>query len=233
MAVRTKILKKRWTEDENPKEKVKFLKGGEFLKGGAIPRISSPPPGGGDIPRNFAPRGRNCGGAKSWDTGIHDKRVRKILYLTVVRSQLAYSSQVWAPQTVNNILTIERLQRRAWKFIFSLPYKTSIISYKKRLATIGILPLCYWHKYLDMVDLHKCLRPINNSDNNISIKIPTRETRNTSSTKGILLFFDRSISRRSRAVGSSYFNIFGSVHAMKTEIPPFDSEIKDSTNSSL
>jgi uncharacterized membrane protein YjjP (DUF1212 family) len=29
------------------------------------------------------------------------------------------------------------------------------------------------------------------------------------------------------------FNIFGSVHAMKTEIPPFDSEIKDSTNSSL
>ena len=29
------------------------------------------------------------------------------------------------------------------------------------------------------------------------------------------------------------FNIFGSVHAMKTEIPPFDSKIKDSTNSSL
>jgi hypothetical protein len=29
------------------------------------------------------------------------------------------------------------------------------------------------------------------------------------------------------------FHIFGSVHAMKTEIPPFDSEIKDSTNSSL
>ena len=29
------------------------------------------------------------------------------------------------------------------------------------------------------------------------------------------------------------FHIFGSVHAMKTEIPPFDSEIKDLTNSSL
>jgi hypothetical protein len=29
------------------------------------------------------------------------------------------------------------------------------------------------------------------------------------------------------------FHIFGSVHAMKTEIPPFDSEIKDSINSSL
>jgi hypothetical protein len=87
--------------------------------------------------------------------------------------QLAYNSQVWAPQTVNNILTIERLQRRASKFIFSLPYKTSI-SYKKRSAAIGIIPLCYWREYLNMVYHYKCL--INNSDSNISIKIPTRET---------------------------------------------------------
>ena len=29
------------------------------------------------------------------------------------------------------------------------------------------------------------------------------------------------------------FHTFDSVHAMKTEIPPFDSEIKDSINSSL
>jgi hypothetical protein len=27
-----------WTEDENPKENVKFLKGANFLKGGEIPR---------------------------------------------------------------------------------------------------------------------------------------------------------------------------------------------------
>ena len=96
---------------------------------------------------------------------------------------------MWAPQTVDNILTIERLQRRESKFILSLPYKTPI-SYKKRLATIGIFPLCYWHEYLDMVYLHKCL--INNSDSNISIKIPTRETRNTSSTNGILLHATKS-----------------------------------------
>ena len=29
------------------------------------------------------------------------------------------------------------------------------------------------------------------------------------------------------------FHIFGSMHAMETEIPPFDSEIKDLTNSSV
>ncbi len=41
--------------------------------------------------------------------------VRKALYLTLVRSQLAYGSQVWAPQTVNNIQTVEHVQRRATK----------------------------------------------------------------------------------------------------------------------
>ena len=115
---------------------------------------------------------------------IHDLRIRKILYLTMVCSQLAYCSQVWAPQTINNILTIERLQRRASKFILSLPYQTSI-SYKERLITIGIIPVCYWHEYLDMVYLYRCI--INNSDSNISIKIPTRVTRNASSTNGVLL----------------------------------------------
>jgi hypothetical protein len=41
------------------------------------------------------------------------------------------------------------------------------------------------------------------------------------------LLIDISQSRRPREVDGSYFNIFGLVHAMKTEIPPFDSEIKD------
>jgi hypothetical protein len=73
---------------------------------------------------------------------IRQRQLRKVLYLTMVRSQLAYGSQVWAPQTVNNIMTVERVQRRATKFILSLPYKTDI-SYKERLITIGIIPICY------------------------------------------------------------------------------------------
>ena len=34
-------------------------------------------------------------------------------------------------------------------------------------------------------------------------------------------------SHLSREIDGEKFHIFGSVHAMKTEIPPFDSEIKD------
>jgi hypothetical protein len=52
------------TEDENPKEKVKFLKGGEFPKGGR------------EIPRNFAPRGRKCRGGKN--PGTPDHAIREI-----------------------------------------------------------------------------------------------------------------------------------------------------------
>ena len=57
---------------------------------------------------------------------ICTQSVRKALYLTMVRSQLAYGSQVWAPQTVGNIQTIERAQRWATKFI--LLYHTELIS---------------------------------------------------------------------------------------------------------
>jgi hypothetical protein len=76
------------------------------------------------------------------------------------------------------------VQRRAIKFILSLPYQTDI-SYQERLTTIGIIPICYWREYLDLVYLYKCI--ISNSDSNISLKIPTRETWSTNSTNGILL----------------------------------------------
>ena len=86
----------------------------------------------------------------------HDQRARKLLYLSLVRSNLAYCSQVWAPQAVNLILDIERIQRRATKFILSLPYR-SHVSYKQRLLKIGRLPLRYGHEFLDLVHVFKCL----------------------------------------------------------------------------
>ena len=70
-----------------------------------------------------------------------DQRARKLLYLSVVRSNLAYCSQVWASQAVNLILDTERIQRRATKFIRSLPYRSEV-SYKQRLLKTGLLPLC-------------------------------------------------------------------------------------------
>jgi hypothetical protein len=83
-----------------------------------------------------------------------DPKVRKTLCLTLVRSQLGYCSQVWAPQTTYDIQILERVQRRSTKFILSLPFQIDI-SYPKRLAKLNILPITYWHEYLDLVYLFK------------------------------------------------------------------------------
>ena len=113
---------------------------------------------------------------------IHDLRVRTALYSSLVRSNFAYCSQVWAPQTVSLILTMERVQRRATKFILSLPFRTEV-TYKDRLLKVGLLPVTYWLEYLDLVHLYKCLT--SDSDPYISIKTSRRVTRSTSN--GVLL----------------------------------------------
>ena len=115
---------------------------------------------------------------------INNIQVRKILYLSLVRSKLGYASQVWAPQTVTNIATMERVQRRATNFILSLPYRSDVL-YKDRLQSIGILPLCYWLEFLYLVYLYNCV--VNDSDTNISIRVSNRRTRNSNSDNGILL----------------------------------------------
>ena len=44
---------------------------------------------------------------------VKDPRVRKSMYVTLVRSRLAYCSQVWGPQSLKLICSVERIQRRA------------------------------------------------------------------------------------------------------------------------
>ena len=105
----------------------------------------------------------------------------------IVRSKLGYASQVWAPKTVTDILSIERVQRRATKFILSLPYRTAT-TYRERLLVIGILPVCYWHEFLDLVFLYKSIL---SNDVNVSIRTTTRTTRNADPVNGILLNVSR------------------------------------------
>ena len=75
---------------------------------------------------------------------IHDQRARKLLYLSLVRSNLAYCSQMWAPQAVNLILDFERIKRCATKFILPLPYRSELSKFP------------YWHDFLDLVPVLKC-----------------------------------------------------------------------------
>ena len=56
---------------------------------------------------------------------------------------------MWSPQTIDLIRCIEHVQRRASKFILDLPFLCEE-SYRDRLLSINILPICYWREFLDL-----------------------------------------------------------------------------------
>ena len=86
-------------------------------------------------------------------------RAKKLLYLSLVRSQLTYCSQLWRPQFIKHIAALEKVQRRATKYILN-DYTSD---YKQRLTTLGMLPLMHYYEYLDISLLATCLKEPNTS----------------------------------------------------------------------
>ena len=124
-----------------------------------------------------------------------NEATRWALYLSLVRSKFSYCSQVWAPQTVGPILHIEQVQRRATKFILSLPYNTDV-TYSQRLATCNFLDLTFLYKPLKTVTNKEVLCSL------ISIHKPSRFTRSCSADNGLNL----SVSKTNTVTfQSSYF----------------------------
>ena len=46
-------------------------------------------------------------------------QIKLHLYITLVRPHLTYCSQLWRPYLIKDILSFERIQRRATKYILS------------------------------------------------------------------------------------------------------------------
>ena len=61
---------------------------------------------------------------------FQNPQTRRLLYLTIVRSNVSYASQLWAPQKVELITEMEKVQQRASKFILNLAYHSEI-TYKE------------------------------------------------------------------------------------------------------
>ena len=108
-------------------------------------------------------------------------RTRRALYLSLVRSVFGYSRQVWTPQTVTLIHRVERVQRMATKYILNLPYLCSE-TYRERLVSLGLLPLSYWHEYLDLVFFFKAVNGLVDVSHDVLPKVIslTRTTRSSS-----------------------------------------------------
>ena len=80
-------------------------------------------------------------------------RVKKLLYVSLVRSQLMYCSILWRPRFIKDIMLLERVQRRATKWILD-DYTTG---YKERLLSLQMLPLMMTYEVNDVFFFLKSL----------------------------------------------------------------------------
>ena len=80
---------------------------------------------------------------------LTDTKVRRTLYLSLVKSQLCFATEIWSPAHSSLKAKVERVQRRATRWI--LRTKLGEISYKDRLLALQVLPLTYDREVKDLV----------------------------------------------------------------------------------
>ena len=86
---------------------------------------------------------------------LNDVSARRSLYLALVKSQLSYATQFWSPDKTAWKTQIERVQRRATRWI--LKQRAGVMSYRDRLLTLKLLPLTFDRELKDLVFFYKCL----------------------------------------------------------------------------
>ena len=87
---------------------------------------------------------------------IQSTQTRRTLYLSIVRCDLGYATQVWSPQSIGLLKRVEDVQRRATKLILKLPFRCDV-TYKTRLQLTNLLPISYWHEFMDVVFFYKAV----------------------------------------------------------------------------
>lgn len=138
--------------------------------------------------------------------------LRLNLYLSLVRSKLSYCSQLWRPWLIKDIKCLERVQRRASKFI--LNDYSYCRDYKSRLISLQLLPLMYWLEIQDIMFIIKCLKdPPDNFNLEDHVSFVSSTTR--ASTMNKLQH------RYSRSTTTRHF-YFNRVVRLWNVLPPFD-----------
>ena len=102
---------------------------------------------------------------------------KKVLYLHIVRSCLLYCSPLWRPHQIQHITLLERVQRRASKYILN-DYTTD---HKTRLIRLNLLPLMYIYELTDILFFVKSIQTPSNSFNITDPELLSFSTLNTRS----------------------------------------------------
>ena len=83
-----------------------------------------------------------------------DPNIMRLLYTSLVRPHLDYASNIWNPYLLEDMRTIEKLQRRATKLIPSLKQCT----YQERLSALNLPSLQYRRLRMDLIMTYKILQ---------------------------------------------------------------------------
>ena len=67
-----------------------------------------------------------------------------------------YATQVWSTQSIGLLKQVENVQRRATKLVLKLPFHCDE-TYNTPLQLTNLLPISYWHEFLDIVLYYKAV----------------------------------------------------------------------------
>ena len=90
---------------------------------------------------------------------VIDKNRRRVLYLTLVRSQFEHCSVVWRPVTKSLLHKFESLQKRAIKWILREEYMSySSKTYILKCKELNIMPIADRFDFLDLIFFFKVVK---------------------------------------------------------------------------
>ena len=126
---------------------------------------------------------------------IQSTQTHYTLYLSIVRCHLCYATQVWSPQSIGQLKQVEKVQHRATKLILKLPFRCDVTN-KTCPQLTNLLPISYWHEFLDVVFFYKAVNNLVFIDSE-ALPVSRQFTRSTSSTSSSAITY---IPKRSRTV---------------------------------
>ena len=105
------------------------------------------------------------------------------------------ATQVWSPQSIGLLKRVENVQRRATKLVLKLPFRCDV-TYNTRLQLTNLLPISYWHEFLDIVFFYKAVNNLVFIDSE-ALPATRQSMRSTRSLSSNAITY---IPKRSRAV---------------------------------
>lgn len=134
-----------------------------------------------------------------------------------MRSQLLYCSQLWRPYLIKDIIKLERIQRRATKFILN----NFSLDYKSRLQSLDMLPLMYVYEINDILF---CIRALKSPTSNFNIEDFISWSRNSTRSGAHSKMCHR---HSSTLIGSNFY--FQRLPRLWNLLPCFDLSLSIST----